>query len=91
MSGPMAGRLRGDCPSADAGISSVVSALAGYGLFWGWYFARCLKELRPFDTVNVAAEMRRINPVKGLFRVFFGVYPSSSSTRTGSLGEEAIL
>jgi hypothetical protein len=66
----------------------------GSGWFWfvvGFYFARCLKELRPFDNVNVAAEMRRINPVKGVFRVFFGVYPSSSSTRTGSLGEEAIL
>jgi hypothetical protein len=76
---------------ADAGISSVSSALAGFGLYWDLYFAWRLKELRPYDTVNVAAEMQRINPVKGVFRVFFGVYPGSSSTRTGSPEEEAFL
>ncbi|WP_377809472.1 hypothetical protein ABNQ38_17280 [Azospirillum sp. A29] len=68
-----------------------LSALAGFGLWWGLYFAWRLKELRPYDTVNVAAEMRPINPVKGVFRVFFGVYPGSSSTRTGSLEEEPFL
>ncbi|CAO3406531.1 hypothetical protein [Azospirillum largimobile] len=39
----------------------------------------------------MAADLRRIKPGKGMFRVFFGVYPGSSSTRTGSPGEEAIL
>ncbi|WP_455178241.1 hypothetical protein [Azospirillum melinis] len=64
-----------------------LSALAGSSLYWGLYFACRLKEVRPYDTVNVAAEMRPINPVKGVLRVFFGVYPGSSSTRTGSLEE----